>query len=537
MTTPPVIDYTDKDYASLRRALLEQARLRLPEWTDQSANDFGTLLVDLFAYMGDVVLYYQDRLANEAFLPTAVERRSVMHHLRLVGYELGPAVAAAADLTLTFEAPEPGDPTTVTVPRGASFSATAADGTPLPFEYLGPDLLIDLEPAGGQVTENADGERVYVGLPIRHSRPVTAEILGSSTGEPNQRFRLARQPLIPGSLVLRVREGANWITWEHRETLLYHHDAEGRVLLSGPEDRAYVVQYDEAGDAWVVSGDGVYGRRFPIGANNLEVTYAVGGGVVGNVPVGAIGRAETAIPGLLRVTNPQPAAGGRDTEAADHAVRFGPLAFRSQHRAVTARDYVALTHAAGGVAKVRARSQGPHRVDLYVAPEGDTCRPVPDDLRTRLIAYFEDKRMAGTVVYVHDALCVGVDVSLDIVAAHHYDPEDVRQRAEVAVRGLLAFERVTFAQPVYLSKIYEAVEALDGVFAVTVTRFRRAGEPTDEVQALLDQFGVTTVDDLPDVVRRALQVEVAAAGRIELADFEIPALGVLQITVREEVSP
>ncbi|NNF59400.1 MAG: hypothetical protein HKN04_14285 [Rhodothermaceae bacterium] len=537
MTTLPVIDYTDKDYASLRRALLEQARLRLPEWTDQSSNDSGALLVDLFAYMGDIVLYYQDRLANEAFLPTAIERRSVMHHLRLIGYELGGAVAAAADLTLTFEAPEPGDPTAVTVPQGAVFSATAADGTPLTFEYLGPDVLIDLEPAGGQVTENADGERIYAGLPVRHSRLVSAEILGSSTGEPNQRFRLAQRPLIPGSLVLRVREGATWITWEQRETLLYHHDAEGRVLLSGPEDRAYVVQVDELGEAWAVSGDGVYGRRFPIGASNLEATYRVGGGIIGNVPVDTITRAETALPGLLRVTNPQAAAGGRDAESMEHAVRFGPLSFRAQRRAVTAGDYVALTHAAGGVAKVRARSQGPHRIDLYVAPEGDTCRPVPDDLRTRLIAYFEDKRMAGTIVYIHDALCIGVDISLEVVAAHHYDPEDVRQRAEAAVRDLLHFARVTFAQPVYLSKIYEAVEALEGVFAATVTRFRRADGPADEVQAVLDEFGAVTVDDLPEVVRRALQVEVVAEGRIELADFEIPALGVLQITIREEVTP
>lgn len=536
MALPPAIDYTDKDYASLRRALLEQARYRLPEWTDQSANDLGVLLVDLFAYMGDVVLYYQDRIANESFLHTATERRSVMHLLRLIGYELDGPTAAAADLTLLFEAPEPGDPTTVTVPTGATFSAETEAGATLTFAYLGPPLTLDLDLAAGQVTETADGLRQYAGLPVRHSRLVVDEILGSSTGEPGQAFALDQAPLIDGTLALWVREGATWVRWQQRDSLLYHIDLDGRVLIAGPDDRAFYVQRDEHGAAWVVFGDGVYGRRPPIGANNLRATYRVGGGTAGNVPAGAIDTAVTTIAGLDAVTNPLPAAGGAEAETAEHGIRFGPLAFRSGHRAVTVGDYVALAHEAGGVAKVRARSLGPHRVELYVAPEGDTCRPVPDDLRQRLIAYFEDKRMAGTVVYIRDSVCVPVEVSLDVVADHHHDAEAVRLDVEATVRALLAFARVEFGQTLYLSKVYEAVEALDGVYAATVTRFRRADGPSDDLQRLLDELGVATEADLPAAVRQALQVDVPAGGHLQLADFEIPALGALTVTVVGEAA-
>jgi hypothetical protein len=57
MTTPaPAIDYTDKDFASLRTAMLRLAQQRLPEWTDQSPADLGMLLVDLFAYVGAIML-------------------------------------------------------------------------------------------------------------------------------------------------------------------------------------------------------------------------------------------------------------------------------------------------------------------------------------------------------------------------------------------------------------------------------------------------------------------------------------------------
>src|SRR5712691_963526 len=119
MPLMPTIDYTNKDFQSLRRAMLELARYRLPEWTDQSPSDLGVLLVELFAYMGDVILYYQDRIANESFPRTAVERRSVVNLMRLIGYELSPPAAASVELTLVFSAPGPGASTLVTIPQGA----------------------------------------------------------------------------------------------------------------------------------------------------------------------------------------------------------------------------------------------------------------------------------------------------------------------------------------------------------------------------------------------------------------------------------
>src|SRR5574340_111176 len=105
MEQVPAIDYTNKDYASLRRAMLELGRYRLPEWTDQSPSDLGVLLVDLFAYMGDIILYYQDRIANESFPRTAVERRSVVNLMRLIGYELTPPTPASVEVTLVFNVP------------------------------------------------------------------------------------------------------------------------------------------------------------------------------------------------------------------------------------------------------------------------------------------------------------------------------------------------------------------------------------------------------------------------------------------------
>ena len=55
--------------------------------------------------MGDILSYYQDRVANESFLGTAQTRRSIIQHLRLIGYRLGTAAPASAVLTLTVDVP------------------------------------------------------------------------------------------------------------------------------------------------------------------------------------------------------------------------------------------------------------------------------------------------------------------------------------------------------------------------------------------------------------------------------------------------
>ncbi|SFE86074.1 putative baseplate assembly protein [Nitrosomonas sp. Nm166] len=84
----PVINYLAKDYASFRQLILDRLALVIPDWRERHVPDLGIALVELFAYVGDHLSYYQDAVATEAYLDTARQRISVRRHAWLVDYVL-----------------------------------------------------------------------------------------------------------------------------------------------------------------------------------------------------------------------------------------------------------------------------------------------------------------------------------------------------------------------------------------------------------------------------------------------------------------
>ena len=522
----PQIDYTDKDYEALRRALFDFAALRLPEWTDRNPADFGALMVDLFAYMGDVVLYYQDRLANESFLETAGERSSVLGHLRLIGYELAPARPAFAELDLTFN---PGL-VSVIIPTGQQFRAPNPK-IPQIFEYNAAPLVITF--ASDQVETLASGKLLYRGLPVVQGQTRGPEVIGSSTGEPNQSFALAVGPVQETSVEVEVNEGAGWVAWDRRDSLLYDLGPDGRLRLSSPGDRVYRLDRDAAGAARVrFGGDGRFGRMPPFGAGNIRARYFAGGGSAGNVASGAVREALVPIANLFLVTNPDPASGGTDAEATEDAVGLGPAAFRARERAVTVEDHATMAFLAGGVAKARARAANWNQIDVFVAPAGPALVPVSESLRRRLLAFFEDRRMAGAMVRILSARAAVVELAAEIAFDQRHRADAVRQAALDAVNAVLDYSAVDFGQPVYLGTLHDAILRVEGVRSASIRRFRRAGSAGEAgIEAALKAAGLPGLAQLPDVLRAALAGQIEADGRIDLDFDEIPVAGAIDLTL------
>jgi hypothetical protein len=86
--TEPEINYLARDYASFRQLLLDRLALVMPDWRERHVPDIGIALVEVLAYVGDHLSYYQDAVATEAYLDTARRRISVRRHVVPINYRM-----------------------------------------------------------------------------------------------------------------------------------------------------------------------------------------------------------------------------------------------------------------------------------------------------------------------------------------------------------------------------------------------------------------------------------------------------------------
>lgn len=108
----------------------------LASLTTRDLSDPTVALLDAFACVGDILTFYQERIANECFLGTATERRSIHELATMVGYALDPGVAAQAWLAFTLD-DGPSSPATVTIPTELPvMSVPGADALPQVFETV-----------------------------------------------------------------------------------------------------------------------------------------------------------------------------------------------------------------------------------------------------------------------------------------------------------------------------------------------------------------------------------------------------------------
>ena len=175
----PQVDYTSRDYISISNDLISLARQFNPEWTSTNPADMGVTLLELFAYLGDLLNFYIDRAANEGFLATASQRESILQIAGILGYTSSPMSPSSTTLTFTNTTGS-----SITVPALTQVASTAI-----------------VNGANTQITFETDND---VTISANSSNTVTAtqgttinpsEGLGTSTGLASQIFRLKNQPV------------------------------------------------------------------------------------------------------------------------------------------------------------------------------------------------------------------------------------------------------------------------------------------------------------------------------------------------------
>jgi predicted phage baseplate assembly protein len=109
----------------------------LRDLATRDRDDPAIALLDAWAMVADIITFYQERIANEGYLRTALEERSVLELARAIGYEFSPGVAATVPLVFTVE-DAPGSEPVVTVPQGTKVQSVPSlpGETPQTFETI-----------------------------------------------------------------------------------------------------------------------------------------------------------------------------------------------------------------------------------------------------------------------------------------------------------------------------------------------------------------------------------------------------------------
>ena len=173
------ISYRVDDFTGFRRALLrplpgEQAisawrpapgdlglQVLVSAWRP-AAGDLGLQVLEWWAYLGDVLTFYNERIANESYLRTATQQSSIANLVALLGYQPAPGIAATGNLAATRSAAHPDEP--LVIPAGMPVSSVATPGVPSQtFEvdaaasFTGPSNVPVTLPADTTLLVGADG--------------------------------------------------------------------------------------------------------------------------------------------------------------------------------------------------------------------------------------------------------------------------------------------------------------------------------------------------------------------------------------------
>jgi predicted phage baseplate assembly protein len=281
-------------------------------------------------------------------------------------------------------------------------------------------------------------------------------------------------------------------------------------LLGSPESEPhFTVEVDNDGRPTVRFGDDEYGKR-PVGATAFTAVYRIGNGRAGNVGAEALAHAVQPTvaplwPVIRRIRNPLAAQDGTDAETIEAVRQFAPAEFRAeQFRAVVEADYTAtakkLPEVAGAVASFRWTGSwytvfvgvDPTDPDDLITESGGRTRLAPG-LASRVRNFLTGYKLAGYDLEIRSAEYVPLEIAFELcVELDHFRGdvvEAVRQALSNRVnadgsRGFFHPDNFTFAQNVYLSQIYAAIEAVQGVLSAFVTIFRRFGKTDNGELAL-----------------------------------------------------
>ena len=411
------IKYVNKEFSDFRGQLIEHAKNYFPDtYNDFSATAPGMMFIEMAAYVGDVLSFYQDTQLQETFLTHAKDPKNLFNLAYTMGYT--PKVSGVAEVELTLTQTlgatgtyKPNWSTAAAINSNATFRSTDSSQTfflvdkPVDFNFsssLDPTDVVIAELDGtNRPTQYTVSKKVKA-----FSSEIKSKTFSISTAEKFKTLTITDDNIVG---VLDITDADGNIFYEVPflgQDTIFKEDANGSsdsnlvpyVLGIRKTPRRFVARFLSNGNLNIQFGSGttssddseilpdattvgsatnqgvrrldysydpsnfLFSKAYGIApTSDITVRYLKGGGVGANVPANTITQVSTiggTNTGTVTVNNTQPAFGGRDGDNEDELRENSLRAFNEQSRTVTLQDYtvrsLAMPSRFGSIAKAFA---------------------------------------------------------------------------------------------------------------------------------------------------------------------------------------
>ena len=439
-TSNPWLTPFQRSYNDIKAKLIQSLNERVPEITDMSEGNIFILTLSIFAGIAEVIHYYIDGMAREAFLPTCRRYSSLYKHAKLVDYHIKSAIPSSVDLTVYMQ-----------------------DGSPFPVDIQVPQNTIFNSKDGKQwiTTRNVTIERgtsYTYKVPVAQKEAVEEVELGTYTSH-DIIITLGDLPTdkkyVEGSMVLTIGGEA----WTLVDTFAY----------SGPGDKVYKVELDTTLTPYLVFGDGQFGRK-PTTGSLIKGQYYLTYGANGNIPANQFDKVPdvmTDVTSGLTLTNTIAATGGSDYEDFDTLKEHIPLSIKTLGVAITKEDYEAIAMLIDGVDKAYCNYICGKYVEVYITPDGGS--EASTELINNVKQRMESSKVLTTRVSVYSTHAAKIYLSAEITGRKSFKSIDISNQVKKALLDAYNYQNSDINKPVRQSDLYALMDNQSMVDFLTIT--------------------------------------------------------------------
>ena len=323
------IKSTQLDFDTIKNRLKDKLKEQT-EFADYNFEASGlNNLLDVLAYNSHFNGLTANFALNESFLNTAQLRSSVVAHAETLGYVPSSYTSAQAKLKLSILVPTTPRPSSVTLPRGATFTSSVDD---VSYNFQTRENFVATDDGNGSYEfKTSTGETsipVFEGI----EREKTF-IVGEKTDL--QIYVIPDVSIDISTIRVRVFDSTTGTTFST------YTDIKNAVRITN-DSTYYQIKEVPNGYYELIFGDGISSGKAPVAGNKIVVDYLSTKGTAANNATTFTTNVTLDVSGTLyplSVATNSASAGGAFKESIESIRRNAPIAFSSQRRLVTAEDY------------------------------------------------------------------------------------------------------------------------------------------------------------------------------------------------------